>query len=658
MSPRAARIAVALLVVWGFALRAWLSWPEPNAHRFWDERFALENVVHVLRSGRLEPANGFHPMLSWLPTTAFLAAAREVHSWVEPEAGDPFLRPRRGHTAELYRVGRLFHVGLGALSIWLSARIGRRLGGRTTGVLAAAFTAFLPRHVLFSCLINEDMPLVVGCQVALLASMAAVRSGRWPAFARAGAAIGVALASKFVAAPVSLPLVAAAARLPISVGARVGRVALAGLVAAATLVAVSPHLVLETELYRRDFFGETARLYEVKEVEARAEGRNVILSALSTLAGDRYFGPTGAALAVGGAGVAVAWRRRRPGGWRRAALVLGLFPLVFVALYAARTGHARPHAWLPLAPVVAAFAGLGGRELARRARRAWRKPGLALASAVLLASTAAIAVHAHAMAHEQTTSTCAEHLLRVRRGAVRGAAPRVVAVDERLIGELGGEGPLRGDRTAYVALPAEAARRRAASFDAVLLAGAGPAGETPTAVCRPRPLRTRGTPARLLVGDNRRLRPTPVPARAGAAGTIEFELPAAARAGEFARLEIRLPRRFDRERVRGRLRYRLELAGAPIEVHAGRDTKGGPMLISERIERGVAPVAGRLVLETRPLWTPGRFSLRLWSGVRHEPPGEGGAAPQSPASSSSASSPSSSVAAAKSPGIRSPGRGR
>ena len=656
MSPRAARLAVALLVIWGFALRAWLAWPEPNRHRFWDERFALANIVHLLSEGRIEPVNGYHPALSWLPTGAFLAAARAGHGLIRSDAPDPFLHRHRGQLPALYRTGRLFHVALGALSIWLSWRLGRGLGGRTTGVLAAAFTAFLPRHVLSSCLINEDMPLVVGCQVALLASAAAVRGGRWGAYVRAGVAIGAALATKFVAAPVSLPLVAATARLPVGWGGRLRRVAVAAVIAAVTLLAVSPHLLLATDLYRRDF-GETSRLYELKEAEVEQAGGNIVLGALAMLAGKQYFGAGGALLALAGALVASGWALRRTGGWRRAAAVIALFPPLFVVLYAAVTGHARPHAWLPVAPVVAAFAALGARELLRRLS-SWRAPlGGWLAGLVVLGTLAAIAGPAHATAYEQTTPTCAQILLRVDRGALRGSPPRLIAVDRELADELGKERPLSGDRTAYVTLEEPMAEDVARRFDALLLGSdaARVAEGSEERRCEPRPFRSRGTAARLVTPSRPRLRPTGLVARAAAPGTIEFEIPAAARAGDPARLEIRLPRRAERERASGRLELRLEVGGAPLLLHSGRDPEGGPMLISEYYELAVEPQPARLLLTSRSGWAPGKFAVRLWSTRPR-----GGAADQSPASSGSSSprSARASAAAAKSAGIRSPGRGR
>ena len=124
---------------------------------------------------------------------------------------------------------------------------------------------------------------------------------------------------------------------------------------------------------------------------------------LATLAVDRYFGAAGALLATVGIVAALRAARRRPGSWRRAAAVPALFPVFFFAVYGFATGHARPHAWLPVAPVLAVFAAFGGRELLRRSGR-WRPPGgvLLVALGVVFAH-GAIAMGAHAMAYEQAT---------------------------------------------------------------------------------------------------------------------------------------------------------------------------------------------------------------------------------------------------------------
>ena len=64
-------LALAVLCLASLALRLWYAsaWPGPN--RFHDERFTFANVRALLASGRVEPANGYYPVLAylliWLP---------------------------------------------------------------------------------------------------------------------------------------------------------------------------------------------------------------------------------------------------------------------------------------------------------------------------------------------------------------------------------------------------------------------------------------------------------------------------------------------------------------------------------------------------------------------------------------------------------------
>ena len=63
--------------------------------------------------------------------------------------------PWRGSVLAVYLI-RLASIGLGAGTVWLTARLGRTLLGDRVGLLAAAFTAFNPMFLFVSAAVNND----------------------------------------------------------------------------------------------------------------------------------------------------------------------------------------------------------------------------------------------------------------------------------------------------------------------------------------------------------------------------------------------------------------------------------------------------------------------------------------------------------------------
>ncbi|MCG8457762.1 MAG: hypothetical protein MI919_15920, partial [Holophagales bacterium] len=95
-SPRSGRYALLGFLLLGFTfLSAAYASFHPAQGRFYDERFALQNVHSVLQRGRLEPANGYYATLSYLPQTLALASAAVVgeawwgSSWIYQPPGPP-----------------------------------------------------------------------------------------------------------------------------------------------------------------------------------------------------------------------------------------------------------------------------------------------------------------------------------------------------------------------------------------------------------------------------------------------------------------------------------------------------------------------------------------------------------------------------------------
>jgi len=385
------RLALALLLVAAFAVRVIFGWPVPNASRSVDERYSLENAELSLRNHGFRRANAFHPSLSYLPQTLALAAVDAcgcvelgtgTRTVLEPFGGwTPGWRPRpEGSSGILsrpnltplaYRTCRIVQALLGTLTVLLTFLIGRAVAGPLVGLAGALVVGLAPWQLWASGTCNEDAGFVLAFQVGILATLACASRPNWRRFLLAGAAFGVAGATKFNAFPVVVPLTAWVALQPRRWRVLAPRLALAAALSIAVFAALDPLLLSHPELVERDF-GHTLKDYAAKSRVQQSERWQVALAALASPIEPEVFGPVTGALALvgGGALVGLGWRERRRDGERW--LLLAGFPLAYAAVYAALTGNASPHNWMPLDPafaVAAALAlGLAAVGISRRGR--------------------------------------------------------------------------------------------------------------------------------------------------------------------------------------------------------------------------------------------------------------------------------------------------
>ncbi|HET7698164.1 MAG TPA: phospholipid carrier-dependent glycosyltransferase [Vicinamibacterales bacterium] len=170
-----------------------------------DEPEVMVRAVRMMKTGDLNPHFYDYPTL-YMYMQAVVAAARFLAGAMRGEWASLAQAP---HEA-FYVWGRGLTAILGTATVWLLYRIGLRWG-RETALLAAAMFAVMPLHVRESHFVLTDVPVAFFVTLAVLLSLRAHESAtaRW--FALAGAAVGLAAATKYNGAvAIVVPLVCAA----------------------------------------------------------------------------------------------------------------------------------------------------------------------------------------------------------------------------------------------------------------------------------------------------------------------------------------------------------------------------------------------------------------------------------------------------------------
>ena len=259
---------------------------------------------------------------------------------------------------------------IGAAATYWAAR---RIWGVREGLVAAAILCFAFLPVAYSRVAVTDVGALVGVALALGFAVRARDDGRLRDFALAGAAAGLAVAFKYTAGLVLLPLaIAALARARSDVGRAAAGVALAGALAALVFVALNPYLLGSLDDWWSDLRSQAEVAADQPKPGQQSGGVSYYLDSLT-------WGLGWAAALAALAGMVVELRRDRV-----RALMLAALP---VALFAYLSAQSRYFGrWLlPAYPALALLsaAALGqASELVRHPR--WRAPALAGATALVL----------------------------------------------------------------------------------------------------------------------------------------------------------------------------------------------------------------------------------------------------------------------------------
>ena len=431
-----ARIALALIVLVAAAARlAGLHWDD-GSQLHPDERF-VAMVTTALGRGTLAPAGPEGP--------ARLAACRARHQatagvgpWLDTACSDfapanvgfafyPYgILPlaavkvaalaleRVGYAnassyAEIPIVGRVAATLADLVALLCAFALGRSLGGRRAGLVAAALYAFAPLPLQLARFFTVDPFATAFAALGLVVAVRAVDRGRPADFVAFGLAIGLASACKLSLAPLLALAIPIALLAPLGhasttppLASRLlraaGACALAGLSALAMFRIAHPYLFSGPGLIDvAPHPGAVATLRELAgQLDGTADmppawqwiGRVRVLDPLRDLL-LHGLGPAFAVAAAAGLVLGVGRAVAGPAPRRRKTIVLLVATLGFGAFVLTPFVSSMRYA-LPLYPPLAAFAGwalvVGAAWLAPRVRAARLLPALAIAAGALVAA--------------------------------------------------------------------------------------------------------------------------------------------------------------------------------------------------------------------------------------------------------------------------------
>jgi len=286
----------------------------------------------------------------------------------------------------LMLLGRAVSATAATLTIPVVFLIGRRVAGDAAALLAGALMVASVVHIANARFFTADAILTLWCALALLATVHVAQRGRLRSLVAAGAAVGVALACKYTAAFLLLPLAAAHVVSPSRPGRGAGWRAWVRWIASGVLpvvIAIVVFLLVNplTLEYPQKFVNDVREFIVGPNFRS---GGPIWTAQFNTVSLRAYWftnllpwslGPAFALWAL----VGVGWLFARS---ERGATVVASCA-VFYYLVAAQTTTPFMRYVLPLTPVLAVAAAVLSIDLVRRGRR----PRWALAATVIVLVT-------------------------------------------------------------------------------------------------------------------------------------------------------------------------------------------------------------------------------------------------------------------------------
>lgn len=316
-------------------------------------------------SGYFENPSGFTDLVAVLYRVVFWG--RDVSSML---VDDP---------TAVFSVARLVAALLGTATVAAVHLAGTRFFDRRTGVWAAAFVGLAYLPVFYSHQAINDVPTLLPLTLALVACLAVHETGSWRHVLLAGGLVGIATATKYLAAPMAL-LIGLALLLRVRDGRTrptiaVVRLSAAAIACGACLIALNPFIAVELDKFWANFTGQSAQAATAKLGQTGSAWLGYPVTLL--------WGFGVVPLVLAGAGIVLAWRRDRA-----RTLLLVAFPVV---LYVAMSMQGRYFGrWLlPAYPALAVLAAYGASRTTDALRT--RLPRLRERTAVALVAVVALA---------------------------------------------------------------------------------------------------------------------------------------------------------------------------------------------------------------------------------------------------------------------------
>ena len=199
------RLGLALALVAAALLRFWAL---PHGIPFSvqvDEPEVMERALRMMKTGDLNPHFFDYPTL-YMYVEMVVSVFRFLVGAMRGQWSALALAP----SADFYLWGRAVTATLGSATVFLVYRAGMRWGGRTA-LLGAVLLAVMPLHVRESHYVLTDVPVTFLVTLTFLLSLRAHERATLPAFALAGAAAGLACATKYTGGlALVMPLLACA----------------------------------------------------------------------------------------------------------------------------------------------------------------------------------------------------------------------------------------------------------------------------------------------------------------------------------------------------------------------------------------------------------------------------------------------------------------
>jgi 4-amino-4-deoxy-L-arabinose transferase-like glycosyltransferase len=200
---RRSHLVLALILVIAAVLRFWALGAGIPYSIGVDEPELMNRAVEMMRTGDFNPRffdyPGFYIYVQLVVACARFLAGATVGEWTSLNDVSP---------TDFYVWGRAVTAFLGTATVYLVYLAGTRWGTRYAA-LAAGLFAVMPLHVRESHFVLTDVPATFLVTLALVLSLRASEHARASAFAWAGAAAGLAGATKYPGAlSLMLPLIA------------------------------------------------------------------------------------------------------------------------------------------------------------------------------------------------------------------------------------------------------------------------------------------------------------------------------------------------------------------------------------------------------------------------------------------------------------------